>query len=82
MLAVEFETHVENGIIKIPEKYRQMVEGDLKIIILKEEEKSKVPTKQKVANIKRLLKQIKSKNVFKDIENPGTWQKAVRDEWK
>jgi hypothetical protein len=82
MLAVEFETHVENGIIKIPEKYRQMAEGDLKIIILKEEEKSNVPTKQKVANIKRLLKQIKSKNIFQDIENPGKWQKAIRDEWK
>ena len=35
MLAVEFETQVENGIIKIPEKYRDMVEGDLKIIILR-----------------------------------------------
>jgi hypothetical protein len=82
MLAVEFETHVENGIIKIPEKYRQIAEGDLKIIILKEEEKPKAPTKQKVANIKRLLKQIKSKNIFQDIENPGKWQKAIRDEWK
>jgi hypothetical protein len=81
MLAVEFETHVENGIIKIPEKYRQMAEGDLKIIILKEEEKSNVPTKQKVANIKRLLKQIKGKNIFQDIENPGKWQKTIRDEW-
>jgi hypothetical protein len=82
MLAVEFETHVENGIIKIPEKYRQMAEGDLKIIILKKEEKPDVTTKQKVTNIKRLLKQIKSKNIFQDIENPGKWQKAIRDEWK
>ena len=82
MLAVEFETYVENGIIKIPEKYRQMAEGDLKIIILKEEEKPDVPTKQKVTNIKRLLKQIKEKNIFRDIENPGKWQKAIRDEWK
>jgi flagellar motor switch protein FliG len=81
MLAVEFETQVENGIIKIPEKYRDVVEGDLKIIILKEEKKSKIPGKQKMANIKRLLKQIQEKNIFQNIENPAAWQKAIRDEW-
>ena len=59
-------------------KYRDIVEGDLKIIILKEEEKSKIPGKQKVAIIKRLLKQIQEKNIFQNIENPVKWQKAIR----
>lgn len=81
MLAVEFETHAENGIIKIPEKYRKIAEGDLKIIILKEEEKSKVPGKQKIANIKKLLKQIQGKDIFQNIEDPLEWQKAIRNEW-
>lgn len=47
---------------------------------LKEEKKSKIPGKQKIANIKRLLKQIQEKNIFQNIENPAEWQKTIRDE--
>jgi len=50
MLAVEFETHVENGIIKIPAKYGDMMEGKLKIILLKPDRKAQVPLNQKPAN--------------------------------
>jgi hypothetical protein len=81
MLAVEFVTDAENGIIKIPEKYRKIAEGNLKIIILKEEEKPEIPGKQKIANIKKLLKQIREKGIFKDMKDPLEWQKATRNEW-
>jgi hypothetical protein len=47
MLALEFETHARNGTIEIPEKYRAMVEGELKVIILKKGKKPKCPKKVK-----------------------------------
>ena len=81
MLAVEFETHVENGMIKIPEKYKEIAEGDLKIIILKQEQKPKISAKRKHFNIKKLLTQIREKNIFHSINDPEAWQRTVRNEW-
>ncbi len=81
MLAVEFETHVENGIVKVPSKYRAMMEGELKIILLKPDRKPKVTFKQNTTQLKKLLKQIREKNIFRTIGNPVEWQRAVRDEW-
>ena len=81
MLAVEFETHVENGMVKIPAKYREMMEGNLKIILLKPDKKARVPGKQKTAQLKKLLKQIRGKNIFGAITNPIEWQREIRDEW-
>jgi hypothetical protein len=81
MLAVEFETHAKNGIIEIPEKYRAMVEGELKVIILKKEKKTKMSEKGKITQLKKLLKQIREKNIFQTIDDPVEWQRTIRDEW-
>ena len=37
MYAVEFETHIENGIVQVPEKYTSLQSVDAKIIILAKE---------------------------------------------
>jgi len=81
MLAVEFETHVENGMIKIPEKYKEIADGDLKIIILKQEQTANISAKKKHPNLKALLSQIQEKNIFHSINDPEKWQETVRDEW-
>jgi hypothetical protein len=82
MWAVEFETHAKNGMIKIPEKYREMADGELKIIILKQQEKKpKISGKSKNTNIRRLVKQIKTRNIFHTIQDPVEWQRTIRDEW-
>ena len=81
MLAVEFETHVENGIIEIPKEYRKAMAGELKIIILKEERRAKTSPKKKIARIKKLLEEIQGKNIFHNIPDPVEWQKAIRNEW-
>jgi hypothetical protein len=81
MLAVEFETRVENGMVKIPVKYREMMAGDLKIILLKPDKKAKVPGKAKTLQLKKLLNQIREKNIFGAITNPIEWQREIRDEW-
>jgi hypothetical protein len=81
MLAVEFETNAKNGMIKIPGKYREMAEGLLKIIILKEEQKPKISSRNKYFNLKKLLNQVHRKNIFQSIDDPVEWQRAIRDEW-
>lgn len=37
MQAIEFIAHSENGVIKIPQEYQAQLEGDFRVIILKEE---------------------------------------------
>ncbi|NOR80951.1 MAG: hypothetical protein GQ529_08995 [Methyloprofundus sp.] len=37
MYAVEFEAHIENGIVQVPEKYTSLQSVDAKIIILAKE---------------------------------------------
>lgn len=83
MWAVEFETHATGGIIQVPEEYKKIAEGDLKIIILKSEKNHNQPTghQQKISNMKKLLKQINDRNIFKSINDPLKWQKNIRDEW-
>lgn len=75
MIAVEFETHVKNGKITIPEKYKEIVEGKLKIIILKNEAQPEtsihIPTR--TSAMKQILKEIKEKNIFVGIDEPVQW---------
>lgn len=59
-----------------------MADGELKIIILKQREKGpKIPGKSKNKNIRRLLEQIKAKNIFHTLQDPVEWQRTIRDEW-
>lgn len=81
MEAVEFKTCAENGIIRIPEEYRKMAEGDVKIIILKQDNIPGLLGTGRHANIKRLLKKIQKKGIFQSIDNPVAWQRTIRDEW-
>ncbi|MCP5052706.1 MAG: hypothetical protein GY940_36400 [bacterium] len=83
MVAVEFETYVRNGIIKVPDEYRGIAEGELKIIILKQEMQSEIPGKRnrEISGMKELLKQIRDKDIFQSISDPLDWQRTIRDEW-
>jgi hypothetical protein len=84
MVAYEFEAHAKDGIIKIPEEYREIAEGTLKIIVLKQEQKPGTSKERqvKLSNMKKLLKQIRDKNIFQSIADPQEWQRTIRDEWK
>ena len=51
MIAIEFQTHVKDGTIEVPEQYRDEVQGEVRVIILRtdRQKKSKI--------IERLLQQ-------------------------
>jgi type II secretory ATPase GspE/PulE/Tfp pilus assembly ATPase PilB-like protein len=37
--------------------------------------------KGKITQLKKLLKQIREKNIFQTIDDPVEWQRTIRDEW-
>lgn len=80
MKALEFETKISNGIIRIPEKYKQWANALVRIILLKETDVVEKETKKE--NLKMLFKKIQQKNIFKKINDPIQWQKELRNEWR
>ena len=80
MYALEFYSKAEDGVIKIPNEYIDKINGIIKIIVLKEEDKIE-NQKYKFDNLESILKIIKSKHIFEDIENPIKWQREIRNEW-
>ncbi len=80
MKAVEFETKIQNGIIKIPVQYEEFINKYAKIILIsKDDELDSIESKNK---IKLLLDQIIEKQPFSSIEDPVEWQKKLRNEWE
>jgi len=72
MFAVEFETHIENGIVHVPAKYSKLQSIDAKVINL-----AKEPEEAKVFDPKEFFG---SANVLKkDID---TYLAASKDEWE
>ena len=72
MYAVEFETHIENGIVHVPAKYRSLQSTDAKIIILANE-----PTPSKVFNPKDFFGTAKASK-----EEIDTYLNSMKDEWQ
>lgn len=81
MTAVEFETQAKNGMIRIPEEFRDMVNAKLKVILLKRDKKPKKAFSNQGEEIKKILKKVQEKNIFKSIDDPVEWQRSIRDEW-
>jgi len=79
MRVIEIEIQVKNGIIKIPEKFKNLENAYLKIKIQ--------PCRVKAENnrtlkIKHLLEIIIRKNIFKKIASPEDWQRNLRNDRK
>lgn len=63
------------------DKPEEMAEGLLKIIILNQERKTLVSSRNKCPNLKKRLTQIRRKNIFQAMNNPVEWQREIRNEW-
>ncbi len=78
MNGIEFEARVKNGIIKIPDQYKELENASLKIKI---QSYHLSPPKNKRLRLKQLLSEIQQKNIFKSITYPETWQRKVRNDF-
>ena len=80
MYAIEFETKLENdGNIKIPEIYRNRLNGNVKVIILKQEEDYLNEASQPGHCMAEILQSIAEEGGL-GIADPIAWQQEVRCE--
>jgi hypothetical protein len=76
MQAVEFYTHIENGIIHLPKEYVNYHNADARIIVLLD-----TPSGDK-NSLKQAFEAAAQQGVFKAIEDPKQWQKEQRNDWE
>ena len=71
MYAIEFETEIKNGTVKIPDQYERLRNGHARIVVLMEEEPdTPAPISFKNGKI----------SAFKDQDGVAA-QRELRDEW-
>lgn len=78
MKAIEFQTKIENGIIKMPFQYSDYANSYVRVIVLTPESEAKTGKK---ALLNAFFK-LQEKDIFKRITNPVKWQKQLRNEWE
>lgn len=76
MQAIEFETHLENGLIHLPVSYQHWQEGKhVKVIVLVDESAEEKSDRQNRQSINSHAGKISL------TEDPLDFQKKIRDEW-
>lgn len=82
MKTIEFETSIENGIIFLPPKYKNIKFKNTKITLsLLEDLEDSIKNIEKKEKLLVAFKELQEANPFKEIINPINWQKQQRDEW-
>lgn len=76
MQAIEFETHLENGLIHLPVSYQHWQEGKhVKVIVLVDESEEEKADEQDRQSINSHAGKISL------TQDPLDFQKNIRDEW-
>lgn len=78
MEALEFSTHIEQGIIKLPKEYEAYHNAFVRIIILTEKPINLLSKKER---LREVMLKMGEKNIFSKITNAVKWQKEIRNEW-
>ncbi len=78
MKTLEFTTKIKNGIIKIPERYSNLKDIDVNVILQMEDDKR---NSNQTINIISALQEIRKKKIFNKIDDPLNWQREIRNEW-
>lgn len=79
MERISFKTKAKDGVIKIPEKYKELSNSKLRVIISQDSTQDTVLKKIKITNPYQNVKDPKRITTLNKISE---WQKKVRDEWK
>ena len=74
---MELTAKINNGVIRLPKKYKHLNNRTVKISI--QEEKNAGTQKEKM---KTALEEIIKRDVFKRISDPVKWQRELRNEWE
>ncbi|HND86726.1 MAG TPA: hypothetical protein PK971_00280 [Saprospiraceae bacterium] len=79
MEALEFSTKIENGLIRLPHRYRMYEDAFVRVIVLAS--KPQVILKRK-RNLAEVFNKMKDKEMFARIDDAALWQKKLRNEWQ
>jgi hypothetical protein len=76
MKAIEFKAEIKDGMIRIPEPYRDLAEKFAKVILLIEEDESQ-GQEAKTPSMETMIEHIRAWNVFGQIADPIEWQRRL-----
>lgn len=79
MQAFEFSTTIANGVIQLPDSFKEIDNAKVRVILLTEKREK---TKTQKQNLQAIFAKMKGVEMFKEIKNPTAWQKQIRDEWE
>jgi hypothetical protein len=80
MRAYEINAKLKDGKVKIPDGILPKESGDVKLIVMINDEQSK--KNYDPEKMKKVLDKMKKVKMFKNIEDPVEWQRKLRDEWQ
>jgi len=81
MQALEIRAAVKDGVLEIPELPTPLADGEVKLIVLYEEQ----PAPRRNYDLEKMeaaFRKISEKDIFKSIQDPVAWQRQQRDEWE
>lgn len=77
MYAIEFETDIQNGLVKIPEKYTRLKNGHARIVVLYDSDFEENDITEQPKEID--FSQVKAPSL---TQHEGVaYQRGLRDEW-
>jgi len=79
MVAIKFTSTPHQGLITIPEEYREQLNGIVNVILIKENENSN--GNELIHSLEMLFEKYKNVNPFIEID-PVEWQREQRREWQ
>ena len=79
MEALEFSTHIESGIIRLPKEFSAYSNTFARIIILADKPLNLSSKKER---LREIMLEMGQKNIFSKITDGVTWQKEIRNEWE
>jgi len=79
MEALEFSAKIENGLIRLPKRYEVYDDAFVRVIVLASKPKTMAVRRKK--DLAAVFKRMQSRDIFRKISDPVSWQKKVRNEW-
>ncbi len=78
MEALEFSTHIEAGIIRLPKEFSAYSNTFARIIILADKP---INLSAKKERLREIMLKMGDKNIFSKVTDGVKWQKELRNEW-
>ncbi len=80
MKAIEFETTIRDGLIRVPSSYRNMKNTQAKVIVMVDENHETENYDKKL--LLKMFGKANKSGLFNEIVDSVSWQKQQRNDWE